>query len=713
MEIKKEERLKRLEEAKKVLKSEFIGLDQTIDEIGTLITPWLLTPEILERPVIISLWGMTGTGKTSLIKRLIQLLDLNTETLVFDCGKESGGDNSDSFEDSVSTLLQDSGDVERKQEYNSIIVLDEFQHSRTIDEDGKEVGSPGFRPVWELIDSGQITANTYRYDTQFLTGFIEDLDLFLQGYKNLTLESGALVGPGIGDIKKELKYYFYDDEDDGDDEEESPVDIKKSGKVKGGNKKEAKSNKVDRFNVISGRVRRTITKCVDRRVGFGEGKKFVDDLVKEKNIDAFLEKLVSLRKIVSKPKTYNFSKSIIFIIGNLDEAFISVKGDTSPDIDADIFYEITKEVSIIDIKTALSKRFRDEQIARFGNNLIKYPTLKKEHFKEIIKKEVSRITERVKEISGKKIVCTDRVLDLLYSEGVYPTQGVRPVLSTINSILTPIISRIQMSGEDNVVIDIKDPDLCKSEVEITVRKGEEDSQVFTTKVRLSLGEIRNPEKRKTRFINAVHEMGHAIVMAYTTGVAPKMIMSVASDGGGLCVTHNSDNVGEIDSLMVMENNVMCSLAGYLAERVFFEEKRCLLGSGSDISSAWEELSYSAYRLGYLKEPIPYTNLEALNTFPGIPTGLSDKVGEVENKLWKIFLILKKKTQVVLEENKDLLVRGALLLGEKGNIGEDAFINLVEQGSKEGKNTLTVEYMKSVKENNSFDYYERVLREFKE
>ena len=32
--------------------------------------------------------------------------------------------------------------------------------------------------------------------------------------------------------------------------------------------------------------------------------------------------------------------------------------------------------------------------------------------------------------------------ELLYSEGVYPVQGVRPVFTTIGTILTPILSKI-------------------------------------------------------------------------------------------------------------------------------------------------------------------------------------------------------------------------------------------------------------------------------
>ena len=68
---------KNLEEIETQLKEEFIGLDEIIARVIQLITPWYLFPQIQQRPVIINLWGMTGVGKTSLVKRLMDLLQLN------------------------------------------------------------------------------------------------------------------------------------------------------------------------------------------------------------------------------------------------------------------------------------------------------------------------------------------------------------------------------------------------------------------------------------------------------------------------------------------------------------------------------------------------------------------------------------------------------------------------------------------------------------
>ena len=55
---KKELKLKqqKLEDCKKFLKGEFIGIDEIIDDLINYFQIWYLMPEILNRPIIINLW---------------------------------------------------------------------------------------------------------------------------------------------------------------------------------------------------------------------------------------------------------------------------------------------------------------------------------------------------------------------------------------------------------------------------------------------------------------------------------------------------------------------------------------------------------------------------------------------------------------------------------------------------------------------------------
>ena len=70
-----EQRKETLEKTRLELKAHFVGIDEIIDELLDYIQIWYLMPEILNRPIIINLWGMTGVGKTDLIRRLVKALD--------------------------------------------------------------------------------------------------------------------------------------------------------------------------------------------------------------------------------------------------------------------------------------------------------------------------------------------------------------------------------------------------------------------------------------------------------------------------------------------------------------------------------------------------------------------------------------------------------------------------------------------------------------
>lgn len=78
--------MEKLSQVKAQLKKEFIGIDEVIDKVIESITSWYLIPEMNDRPVIVNLWGLTGTGKTSLVNRLIELLEIN-KYLYLDLGK--------------------------------------------------------------------------------------------------------------------------------------------------------------------------------------------------------------------------------------------------------------------------------------------------------------------------------------------------------------------------------------------------------------------------------------------------------------------------------------------------------------------------------------------------------------------------------------------------------------------------------------------------
>ena len=88
--------------------------DSIIIEVINAITPWYLMPDWHKRPFIVNLWGMTGTGKTSLVTRLSELIEFDDRTFQVDL---SAGYFRDVFQEIRN----------HRNGKQMILVLDEFQ----------------------------------------------------------------------------------------------------------------------------------------------------------------------------------------------------------------------------------------------------------------------------------------------------------------------------------------------------------------------------------------------------------------------------------------------------------------------------------------------------------------------------------------------------------------------------------------------------------
>ena len=718
----REGRIKRLEEAGDILRQEFVGLDQIISEILDSISSWYITPEIINRPVIISLW--TGTGKTSVVRRLVNILGLDNTTMFFDCG-ECTSDNKDISNSICDTLGLDSDDYgslrspggECKIE-NPVFVFDEFQYARSLDEDGQEDIKSSLRPIWSLIDSGLLNVNdSYSWSFNQFVSFTDDFGSFALAYPDIRVEENMInereaVKLYLGALG--LMYYNRDVVGLGIDDDES--DRKRKGE--------------DPYAPIrvldNDRIKTIIRRLNELEIGLG--LKTAQEIVKGSfTAMEFYLKLKEIKSKISRPKQLDCSNGLVFVIGNLDEAF-EVSGETNPDVDANMFYDITSKVSVADIKKALKKRFRPEQIARLGNNLIKYPTLNEESFRKIIKLEVDRISKEFEELGGPKLSLSSEFHNLLYSEGVYPAQGVRPVFTTIGTILTPYLSKILVEMNDKnkeVVLGVKDKSDWTTKKfkipETMVTLTFDDGRTFEYSHKLQLGAIRNPFSRKKRYASSVHEAGHAVLYTWCTGNYPDNIVSVSTDHGGFCSTYDKENDSEIESRLDVDNGVMIDLAGYLAEHSFFDPSHCLMGAGSDIETAWDSFMTAVQQIGYF-EPVPFSNYET-ETSSSVASGFSvySHVSYYDGKEIKKgpnsptlldacrarFKDLQEETDKVIKQEKELIRQVALVLGESGSMSGQQFAQMVEKYGS----TLTPDYVKEKKLLNSSEYYLRILKTY--
>jgi cell division protease FtsH len=129
------QRNRQLHEIAAQLKIELFGIDSIIDRVVDAVRAWYVLPELISRPLIVCLWGLTGTGKTQLVRRLAQLLGFYDRFVEVQMDGFSNGAGWRSTQ-SISGMLAQSGVREGEP---GILALDEFQRFRTIDNKRAEV----------------------------------------------------------------------------------------------------------------------------------------------------------------------------------------------------------------------------------------------------------------------------------------------------------------------------------------------------------------------------------------------------------------------------------------------------------------------------------------------------------------------------------------------------------------------------------------------
>jgi cell division protease FtsH len=146
------QRNRQLQEIAAQLKTELFGIDTIIDRVIDSVRAWYVLPELVSRPVIVCLWGLTGTGKTQLVRRLAQLLGFYDRFVEVQMDGFSNGASWRGAQ-SISGMLAQSGVREGEP---GILALDEFQRFRTIDGKRGELRVERYQDVWALLSDGRL-----------------------------------------------------------------------------------------------------------------------------------------------------------------------------------------------------------------------------------------------------------------------------------------------------------------------------------------------------------------------------------------------------------------------------------------------------------------------------------------------------------------------------------------------------------------------------
>ena len=142
---------KKLKEVGVALKRKFVGIDEIIDGILTNMICWHAMPELIGRPVIINLWGMTGVGKTDLVRQLVKELGMADRFVEVQMAVKSS-----SFDTTIQGVLS-SSDVDP--DTQGILLLDEMQRFRTVAKNGDDISSSCYDDVWMLLSDGKFASS--------------------------------------------------------------------------------------------------------------------------------------------------------------------------------------------------------------------------------------------------------------------------------------------------------------------------------------------------------------------------------------------------------------------------------------------------------------------------------------------------------------------------------------------------------------------------
>lgn len=427
------------------LKKKFSGIDEEIDTVIRKIEIWWCYPEFLRRPTIINLWGMTGVGKTDLVRSLVSELDLLDKF----CNIDMNNSQIDPLL-SRKTIGSDFSILSRLYNYNirpkdrAVLLLDEFQHFRTIDSAGltRSGGMVKYDDLWKLLSDGRLGDDQFRVN--FLRDAISDI-VSAQIYEAQRLHKkemkAAAAAAAAFNPPPGLEMMMDPSMIEGNGRRRSGV-VNTYYLFKMISFSDEDIGRLAEFQYFAGEtgLRDIINMANQYNSNPDFGEKVFDSAPYEIQKMILEEKLAEVLAGSKKDHddTMVYSKILIFISGNMDQVF---KADRSFDsMSDDEIYEITSKITLVDIKRELFKMFRPEQVSRLGNNHVIFHSLKHAHFFEVVQREIAKTVTSVKEEFDIDLTIDEELVwNAVQEIGIFAAQGVRPVLSSSAMILGELI----------------------------------------------------------------------------------------------------------------------------------------------------------------------------------------------------------------------------------------------------------------------------------
>lgn len=627
--IKKRKQL--LDRAKEQLKLEFVGIDEVIDRVVDSLSSWYLYPELQGNCPVVSLWGLSGTGKSSLLLRLRELLDLQDRFYRLDLGERNWA---------LQDMIENIHDNANGQPF--LLALDEFQHAKTLERNGMESEKSNLRILWEILDSGKFRVLRHQKELGVIRHVQRSLDYLLD--VGMVIQEGHVVQglplyreyfPRNGLLRERMT-----------DKENNPFILSRE--------------QMEDIQLLTGEFENLLE--LEQRIGKMNGRE----------LSSFLKKVIEKGRT---PKLVDCSKAFICISGNLDEAY-RIGADHDAEIDPDELHERSKRISIPEVKEALRTRFRSEQVGRMGNNHVLYPAFSSEHFREIIQQELGRIHMKVYNSEGLHLEFHRSVWKTVYEEGVFPSQGTRPVYSTIqqmiDSRLGSIIARSKVL-EANVRRLWTYVEGDEWVVEFYTGK-EEKVDELGFEIRRDLGQLKKSKQDDKQAVTAVHEAGHAVLGIILNKEVPDRIVSHSINNEKDGYTQFPERDREPLTKKSMENKGVAMLGGLVAEELVFGEEEVSPGSCGDLNKATKLCLKMLKEFGMGDMPGRFL----INDQEDLSHSLKDDDHLMDRKAKKRLQEWKDRAKELLSEHEGLLLRIAERASHERKLEKEDLLGILQE-----------------------------------
>lgn len=590
-----EEKTKLLNRAKNKLKRKYHGIDEQIDTLIDSISGWYLGTTIGNIPTVINMWSITGLGKTSLVRMLMDELRVSNKLI------EVTLDNSTQSEESV-TVLKRVNRVVGNQRDNLCLFIDEFQNMQTIDKEGNPVRNTPYQDLWNLLSDGRFF--TKEDALEMINSLLDSVcGYWVSAHRNLgiALASIGKTDDMTEDLKRSINMWknrFESFESNYNlrligDRSLSAISIRFDNMLYScGYTKEYNLEDIDEFvKVLSAeevdkqiyqlykinlgyerdRVIKLLSNSIFQHINFSTFNTMVDSIKKEATqlISGDMDSLL---------KTHNM---LIIIAGNQDALFYGSRSLMYTYKDINSIYESNIKLKWFDLKQLLLKSLRPEQVSRLGMNHIIYPTLTERAYRQIIDDRLKELSSKVKKLYGINITYTQGMKDIIFRNGAFPTQGVRPLLSIVDSMVGNTVLEMCLKLKTKSVV----CDIDENNKKLVLSYG---NHKVERNILLEVSDKEDDCNGKSRLRYAVHEAGHALVWMFLTGIEAEVDMAPLSLSTGAWTRGElpdsvNEEVGILHAFYASE--ISFSLGGRMAEECVFGIDALSAGCYSDLENA--------------------------------------------------------------------------------------------------------------------------------